>query len=728
MHRHGFLFFCRALTLLRPGLASLALVLMAFDAGAQDGRLKPSPLRTLSPQAEQLIAKMPAPQPTDEELRQPCQPNRMVPASSPHKELLEQHAVTLVGFELWGRKWLPSHASERCTDHGYLLAQFQRAQGLDKPVGVWLFNDVLRLRGWVLAPARDLVLAKALPLDLMLPVKGAVSEAQLALRADTGNNLPVDQPAIWVSALQGDAQNQCLVGQLYDRGEGVRQDPVMAAHWYKLAADQNDSCAQNNLGLLHRSGRGVGKDLVKAHQLFKLAAQQGLAVAQTNLGTSYKDGEGVARDPIEALAWFTRAAQQGHANGQYLLGRALQDTAPTEASKWFRKAAEQGHERAQRSLAIGYSMGWWGLPKDDALKVHWLRKAAEQGDLVAQDLLGDALSSGSGVAQDKVAAIGWYRKSASQGHASAMTSLGRAHLAGSGVAQDKRQAVSWLQRAATLGDAEGQLLLAAAHDQGDGVAQSHVEALRWWRAAADQGSGRAMLNIGRAHANGRGVPKDLAQARQWFERARSADPLTDADITVGAEATMALMTLKPDAAPPPKPSTRAQVAAHPASSPNQGSSDAEALYRLGVRHYQGNGVPQSEEKGAELHRQAAELGHPEAQFNFGWANLNGRGVPQNLALARKWLEASARQGVVGAQHTLARLHETGAGVPRDDAEAARWYRRAADQGDAASLASLGAMHAQGRGVPQNLTEARRLLGLAQAKGYQPASEMLRLLP
>ena len=708
MHQHGIFLRCGA---------SVLLSLSASIALAQPGGTKPNAPRMLSPQAEQLIAMVPAPQPTEEELRQPCKPNREVPANSSHKQVLETHAIVLVGFELWGRKWLPSHASDRCTDHVFLLAQLQRVQDGPQPNGVWRFADYSALRRWVLSPAMDRFLDKSLPLDLLLPVKGSVSADQLALRASPGSNLPVEQPGIWVNAVLGNVASQCQLGQLYQHGEGVRQDSAMAAQWYQKAVDQNDSCAQNNLAMLYESGRGVGKDLVKAHQLYKLAAEQGLAVAQTNVGISYEEGLGIAKDGRQAAQWYERAAKQGEANGEYRYARLLQDAAPELAAKLYRSAAEKGHVRAQRALGLGHEMGWWGLPQDDAQAAQWFRKAADQGDSVAQNLLGEAHSRGRGVTKDLDAALAWFKKAANRGNARAMANLGLAYSWGRGVARDMRQAESWFRQAAEKGDSEGQVWLGAALSAGDGVAQNQAEALRWWRAAADQGSGRAMLFIGRAHQAGNGVPKDLGQARQWFERARDAEPQSFSDAGVGADALVALKTLKPE------PSVKQATAPV-----NKSAQDAEALYRLGVRHYQGDGVPQSEEKGAELHRQAAEMGHAAAQFNYGWAALNGRGVPQNLALARKWLEAAARQGVAGAQHTLARLYETGAGVPRDDAEAARWYRQAADQGDAASLTSLGAMHAQGRGVPQDLPEARRLLSLAQAKGYKPAADMLRLLP
>lgn len=73
-------------------------------------------------------------------------------------------------------------------------------------------------------------------------------------------------------AEQGDEHAQYLVGFMYDRGQGVSEDPAKAAKWYSLAAKRGHPHAQNNLGVLYKNGRGVPKDYVQAYQWFDLAA------------------------------------------------------------------------------------------------------------------------------------------------------------------------------------------------------------------------------------------------------------------------------------------------------------------------------------------------------------------------------------------------------------------------------------------------------------------------
>ena len=74
-------------------------------------------------------------------------------------------------------------------------------------------------------------------------------------------------------------------------------------------AEDGDPQAQNNLGILYEHGEGVPEDDVQAAHWYRLAAEQGLALAQSNLGLMYDKGEGVPKDAAEAVRWFRLAAE-----------------------------------------------------------------------------------------------------------------------------------------------------------------------------------------------------------------------------------------------------------------------------------------------------------------------------------------------------------------------------------------------------------------------------------
>lgn len=78
---------------------------------------------------------------------------------------------------------------------------------------------------------------------------------------------------IWLPQAQaGDAEAQNYVGEIYEKGLGILPDYEAAAHWYKLAADQQLARAQINLGNLYEKGLGVPKDAAQALNLYRMAS------------------------------------------------------------------------------------------------------------------------------------------------------------------------------------------------------------------------------------------------------------------------------------------------------------------------------------------------------------------------------------------------------------------------------------------------------------------------
>jgi hypothetical protein len=66
---------------------------------------------------------------------------------------------------------------------------------------------------------------------------------------------------------------------MYEDGEGVQQDYIEAAKWYRMAAEHvldlgGAGPGRNNLGLLYLNGNGVPKDDVRACMWFKLTPSE----------------------------------------------------------------------------------------------------------------------------------------------------------------------------------------------------------------------------------------------------------------------------------------------------------------------------------------------------------------------------------------------------------------------------------------------------------------------
>jgi TPR repeat protein len=111
-----------------------------------------------------------------------------------------------------------------------------------------------------------------------------------------------------------DRETICSFGQMAYDGDGVEQDYVQAANWYKIAAEQGSARAQHNLALMYENGEGVPRDLAEAARWYRMAADQGNAGSQNNLATLYENGEGVPQDDTIALDLYRQAAKGGDEN------------------------------------------------------------------------------------------------------------------------------------------------------------------------------------------------------------------------------------------------------------------------------------------------------------------------------------------------------------------------------------------------------------------------------
>jgi TPR repeat protein len=105
----------------------------------------------------------------------------------------------------------------------------------------------------------------------------------------------------------GDVHAMVLLGELHQRGSGVKLDKKKAERLYRMAADRGDAFGQNKVGILIDSE----KKHEEAFRYYALAADQGLTDGEINLGCCYARGEGTEVDVGKARYWFERAAAKG---------------------------------------------------------------------------------------------------------------------------------------------------------------------------------------------------------------------------------------------------------------------------------------------------------------------------------------------------------------------------------------------------------------------------------
>ena len=76
------------------------------------------------------------------------------------------------------------------------------------------------------------------------------------------------------AAKQGLPDAQFNLGNMYENGQGVKQDYSKAREWYEKAAKQGHARAQNNLGFMYYHGQSVKQDYTKAKEWYEKAVKQ----------------------------------------------------------------------------------------------------------------------------------------------------------------------------------------------------------------------------------------------------------------------------------------------------------------------------------------------------------------------------------------------------------------------------------------------------------------------
>ncbi len=197
---------------------------------------------------------------------------------------------------------------------------------------------------------------------------------------------------------------------------GMTPDKIKAFRELVASAETGDSVAQCKVGLAYYNGDGVAEDVVEGAKWFRRAAEKGNVDAQWNLGMAYygdkskgvlsrrslaeKLGIGIYDAARQAAKWWLLAAEQGHADSQYqysalyyaeLVTRRDFEDSPlfdaAERGKIFSlitklnlKAASQGHVNAQHLMGNMYDHGTaFGIRMPEDAFV-WFSLAAAAGD------------------------------------------------------------------------------------------------------------------------------------------------------------------------------------------------------------------------------------------------------------------------------------------------------------------------------------------------------------
>lgn len=138
----------------------------------------------------------------------------------------------------------------------------------------------------------------------------------------------------------GDTQTQVVLGNLYYRGEEIKQDLPMAIEWFLKAAAAGHHEAQYALGMINYRGEGVERDPRRAAGWLKKAAAQGHIRAQVLLAQIYYNGETGVKEMALAKEYYQMAADAGDPAAQHFLARMYERgdgvvKSPSAAALWY---------------------------------------------------------------------------------------------------------------------------------------------------------------------------------------------------------------------------------------------------------------------------------------------------------------------------------------------------------------------------------------------------------
>jgi hypothetical protein len=123
------------------------------------------------------------------------------------------------------------------------------------------------------------------------------------------------------SAELGESSAMVDLGESYESGEGVAQDPAQALRWFRRAAAADNTSGMLFLGAMYMFGESVPLNNAEAARWFQKATNKGNASAMYDLGTLYEDGKGVTKSTSIANQLYRRAAVLGNEEAKKRLAR-----------------------------------------------------------------------------------------------------------------------------------------------------------------------------------------------------------------------------------------------------------------------------------------------------------------------------------------------------------------------------------------------------------------------
>jgi TPR repeat protein len=153
--------------------------------------------------------------------------------------------------------------------------------------------------------------------------------------------------------------------------------------------------------------------------------------------------------------------------------------------------------------------------------------------------------------------------------------------------------------------------------------------------------------------------------------------------------------------------------------------NAPDFFDLAERYFKGTGVSKNWSQAFKYYKQAADLGHLDAQYKTGVCYVHGFGTSINYKESIKWLQRAAERHHAGAQDSLGVRYMTGQGVKKNEQEAFKWFLKAALQNHIVAQFNLAMIYLHGKGIERDLIQAYVWFSLSADQGDELALQSMR---
>lgn len=527
------------------------------------------------------------------------------------------------------------------------------------------------------------------------------------------------------------------LAQMYHLGQGVVRDPLLAARFYRVAAQLGNIPACKALALCYRDGIGVGASpetsarwFAEMWRLAETALNPCDGLAMERLGDAALNALGIRRDPGTAIHWFRRAIACSEYGTVPLLNfvkmhrELCSDEDIVICLQKIRNAADGGDAMAMANLGVLHRYGYFGAAIDPRLAVEWYRKAIDRGHVGSMWHLAHLYMQGDGGQQDHEAALDLLQRAADRDYADAQIALAKKYFGGTSLGRDYAKVVALCK--ALPADPDALNYLELCYRDGLGIPEDAAKAASIAGKRVGILSRRAEVEdeaaqdtLARCYHRGRGVDRNLPKARELYEKAAAGQE---------EEAMYALIGFlrygacgEPDIAA--SDARGAQYVAHVTQPGHAASRGApEACERVGDCYRFGEGVSRDPVEAAAWYRKAAERKSWHAMLSLARMLRAGEGCAPDPEGALEWEKKAvdellplATNGLAEAQCALGDCACFGLGMAEDAAAAAAWYREAAEGGDWRATGRLARLLREGRGLPEDPVKALELLMKAAQK-------------